>query len=179
MDDLFDCLHALGCLVVLNHPLLPWDGNKDRRIPALDLLRRFGWAIHALEFNGMRDRAENDQVLRLAREVGKPVVGGGDSHLLAPSSVLCVSAEEFDSSTFVEVVKAGRAMPLIKNDYLAPLGWKLTLRVLSFIASYRKIAYYKGNPVESIIGRDWILLDPVGGLARAFLRLVASLGMVR
>ena len=179
LDDLFEFLGTLGCLVVLNHPLLPWDGNRDRQIPVLALMRRFGWAIHALEYNGMRDRTENDQVLQLARQLGKPVVGGGDSHLLVPSSTLCVATDGLDSSTFVEEIKAGRTMPLLKNEYFAPLGWKLTLRVLSFIASYRKIAYYKGTPVESIIGGDWILLDPVGKMARAFLRLVSSFGMLR
>jgi predicted metal-dependent phosphoesterase TrpH len=178
-DDLFDSLHALGCLVVLNHPLLPWGGQSTRQIPVLDLLTRFGWAIHALEYNGMRCRAENDDVLQLARQVGKPLVGGGDSHLLAASSILCASADALESSHFIEEIKSGRAIPLIKRDYYAPLGWKMFLRVLSFIAHYRKIAYYRGNPVESIIGRDWILLDPIGMAARAFLRLASALGWLR
>ena len=179
LDDLFDHLHSLNCLVVLNHPLLPWDGNPDRPLPVRELFDRFGWAIHALEYNGMRDRRENDRVLALARQLQKPVIGGGDSHLLAPSSVLCASAADLDSETFVEAVKSGQTVPLIKRDYFAPLRWKLTLRVLSFIAGYRNIAHYGGRPVADILGDRWILLDPVGKCARLFLIAAARLGLVR
>ncbi len=62
-----------------------------RKIPVEELLQRYGWAIHALEYNGMRGQEENDRVLQLAKHVGKPVVGGGDSHLLLASSVLSLS----------------------------------------------------------------------------------------
>ena len=87
LDDLFEMLHASGSLVVFNHPLVPWGKEPGRMIPAEALLRRYGWAIHALEYNGMRSRKENDRVLELARYAGKPVVGGGDSHLLLASPV--------------------------------------------------------------------------------------------
>ncbi len=70
--------------------------DPNRKIPVEELLRRYGWAIHALEYNGMRGQEENDRVLQLAKHVGKPVIGGGDSHLLLASSVLSVSqAREF------------------------------------------------------------------------------------
>ena len=98
LDDLFEILRASGCLVVLNHPLVPWGKDNDprRKIPVEELLRRYGWAIHALEYNGMRGQEENDRVLELAKQVNKPVIGGGDSHLLLASSVLSVSqASEF------------------------------------------------------------------------------------
>jgi len=179
LDDLFEALDALGCLVVLNHPLLPWGGNSARQIPVLDLLARFGWAIHAMEYNGMRCRAENDDVLQLARHLGKPLVGAGDSHLLTASSILCASADAVESHHYIEEIKSGRAVPLIKKDYFAPLGWKIFLRVLSFIAQYRKIAHYRELPIESVIGRDWILLDPIGMAARNFLRLASILGWLR
>jgi hypothetical protein len=54
LDDLFEFLAASGCLVVFNHPLIPWGPGGEARIPAADLLARYGWAIHALEYNGMR-----------------------------------------------------------------------------------------------------------------------------
>jgi len=179
LSDLFESLRALKCLVILNHPFLPWDGDRSRPIPVLELLERFGWAIHALEYNGMRCHSENDDVMRLARHARKPLVGGGDSHLLEASSVLCASTMAMDASNCAEAIKSGLTMPLIKSDYFAPLNWKLTLRVLSFIGLYRKIAHYKGSPIQSMIGGRWILLDPVGGLARIFLRLAAGFGMVR
>jgi hypothetical protein len=52
-DELFETLAASGSLVALNHPLLAW---KAGEIPVTELLSRYGWAIHALEVNGMRSR---------------------------------------------------------------------------------------------------------------------------
>jgi hypothetical protein len=60
LDDLFEMLRASGSLVVFNHPLVPWGKDAGRKIPAEALLSRYGWAIHALEYNGMRSREEND-----------------------------------------------------------------------------------------------------------------------
>jgi hypothetical protein len=142
------------------------------------LLSRYGWAIHALEVNGMRPREENDRVLELARQWRKPVVGGGDSHLLVASSVLSLSrAGTFKD--FIAEVKDGHAVPFVTPDYFAPLKWKLFLRVLFFISRYRQIASYKGQPVAAMLGRRRVLLDPVGSASRAFLALVSALGLER
>ena len=120
LDDLFEMLRACGALVVFNHPLVPWGKDPGREIPAVELLRHYGWAIHALEFNGMRSRKENDNVLELAQQVGKPVIGGGDSHLLLASSVLSLTqAASFEE--FAAEVKEGRAVPLILPTFFAPL----------------------------------------------------------
>jgi predicted metal-dependent phosphoesterase TrpH len=176
-DELFETLAASGCLVVLNHPLLPWRAG-EKKIPVTDLLSRYGWAIHALEVNGMRTREENDRVLELARQWGKPVVGGGDSHLLVASSILSVSrAATFKD--FIAEVKDGHAVPFVTPDYFAPLKWKLFLRVLFFISRYRQIASYKGQPVATMLERRKVLLDPVGSASRAFLNLVSALGLAR
>jgi predicted metal-dependent phosphoesterase TrpH len=178
VDELFEILAATGCLVVFNHPLIPWGPGGATRIPAADLLARYGWAIHALEYNGMRRREENDAVLALAREWRKPVVGGGDSHLLAASSVICASqANSF--AGFIAEVKDGRAAPIVRNGYFAPLRWKLFLRVLYFIAHYRRIASYRGVPVAAKLAGRTVLLDPAGYASRAFLAAVSSFGLVR
>ncbi len=180
LDELFELLNSMECLVILNHPLLPWNGGSIRPEPTVAFLERFGWAIHALEYNGMRSQTENDSVLSLARQVGKPLAGGGDSHLLTASSALCVSREAESVAEYIREVKEGKAITLVRNDYHAPLRWKLFLRVLYFIAQYRRIARYKESEIESVIGKDrLILLDPVGGLARIFLRLTAALKLVR
>jgi len=180
LDDLFEILGASGCLVVLNHPLVPWGKNSDprRKIPVEDLPRRYGWAIHALEFNGMRGQEENDGVLQLAKHVGKPVVGGGDSHLLLPSSVLSLS-HAASYRDFAAEVKQGRAVPLITPTFFAPLRWKIFLRVLYFIAHYREIGHFRGQPVRDLLARRTVLLDPVGVASRGFLRLTSALGLIR
>jgi hypothetical protein len=176
-DELFETLAASGCLVVLNHPLVAW-GPGSETIPFTDLLTRYGWAIHALEVNGMRRREENDRVLELARQWRKPVVGGGDSHLLVASSIVSLSrAATFND--FIAEVKDGHAVPFVTPDYFAPLKWKLFLRVLFFMSRYRQIASYKGQPVAAMLERRRVLLDPVGSASRAFLALVSGLGLSR
>jgi hypothetical protein len=175
--ELFEILAASRCLVVLNHPLVAWVPGAQA-IPAAQLLSRYGGAIHALEVNGMRPREENDRVLELARHWRKPVVGGGDSHLLVASSVISLSrATTFQD--FIAEVKDGHAVPFVTPEYFAPLKWKLTLRVLFFISRYRQIASYKGKPVSAMLERRTVLLDPVGTASRVFLGLVSTLGLAR
>jgi hypothetical protein len=176
-DELFETLAASGCLVVLNHPLIAWAPGSET-IPITDLLTRYGWAIHALEINGMRRREENDQVLELSRQWRKPVVGGGDSHLLVASSVISLSRAA-TYKDFIAEVKDGHAVPFVTPDYFAPLKWKLFLRVLFFMSHYRQIASYQGQPVAAMLDRRSVLLDPAGAASRAFLAVVSALGLAR
>jgi hypothetical protein len=178
LDDVFEILRASGCLVVFNHPLVPWGKDRGRKIPAEELLHRYGWAIHALEYNGMRSREENDRVLQLAQSVRKPVIGGGDSHLLLASSVLSAS-QAGSFADFAAEVKEGRAVPLVTPMYFAPLGWKIFLRVLYFMAHYRKIGHFRGQPVRDLLAARTVLLDPIGYASRGFLGLTSALGLVR
>jgi hypothetical protein len=178
LDELFELLQATRCLVVLNHPLIAWTHDRSADLPAQRLLSRYGSAIHALEYNGMRGREENDRVLELARHVKKPVVAGGDSHLLLASSTLCGSGAD-SYAGFVEEVKGGRAVPLIKSDYFAPMRWKLFLRVLDFMAHYRQIAHFRGEPIAKMLEHRSVLLDPVGRMARVFLSVTSALGLAR
>ena len=176
-DELFETLAASGCLVVLNHALVAWVPGTES-IPVTDLLTRYGWAIHALEVNGMRRREENDRVLELARQWKKPVVGGGDSHLLVASSIITLSqAASFQD--FIAEVKSGQSVPFVMPDYFAPLNWKLFLRVVFFMSRYRQIASYKGQPVAAMLEHRRVLLDPVGAASRAFLALISGLGLAR
>jgi predicted metal-dependent phosphoesterase TrpH len=176
-DELFETLAASGCLVVLNHPLVAW-APGSAAIPVTDLLTRYGWAIHALEVNGMRRREENDGVLELARQWKKPVVGGGDSHLLVASSVISLS-QAASFRDFIAEVKDGHAVPFVTPEYFAPLNWKLFLRVLFFMSHYRQIASYKGQPVAAMLENRRVLLDPVGSASGAFLSLISALGLAR
>lgn len=176
-DELFETLASSGCLVVLNHPMVFW-GPGPQRIPLNDLLSRYGWAIHAFEVNGMRRREENDRVLELARHWRKPVVGGGDSHLLVPSSIVCVTRASCFAD-FIGEVKEGRSVPLVRREYFAPLRWKLFLRVLCFMSQYRRIASYRGQPVAEMLESRTVMLDPIGHASSAFLTLVSALGLAR
>src|ERR1019366_1720439 len=121
---------------------------------------------------------ENDCVLELAKHVNKPVVGGGDSHLLLASSVLSLS-QAASYRDFAAEVKEGRAVPLVTPPYFAPLRWKLFLRVLYFIAHYRQIGHFRGQPVRDLLADKAVFLDPAGVASRGFLRLTSSLGLIR
>ena len=177
LDDLFDLLKAANCLVVLNHPLIPWS-KGDAQATVLSLLKRYGSVIDAVEFNAMRGHKENMRVLELARSVNKPVVGGGDSHLLLASAVVCGSSTD-RYADFVQEVKDGRSVPVIKSDYFAPMKWKLFLRTLHFIAHYRQICHFRGEPVATLLQHEPVLLDPIGKLSRGFLNLTFALGLAR
>jgi hypothetical protein len=126
----------------------------------------------------MRSREENDAVLQLAKQVGKQVVGGGDSHLLLASSVLSVT-QAASYAEFAAEVKEGRAVPLILPTFFSPLGWKIFLRVLYFIAHYRRIGHFRGQPVGELLRGRPVLLDPVGWASRGFLSLTEALGLIR
>lgn len=177
LDAVFDELASLGCLVVLNHPLICWSSNGTGAPLALHLVSRYGWAIDALELNAMRSHDENRAVIELARRVGKPLVGGGDSHLLLASSALCASRAT-TYSDFIAEVKSGWSCPVVTGEYFSSQRWKLSLRVLSFMTQYRRIAEFRGQPVRTMLDGRWVLLDPLGHAAGGVLTLLDRLGLL-
>ena len=56
--------------------------------------------MHALEINGFRTWEENRLTIELAREIGLPVVSGGDRHGCQPNTLLNIS----QSRSFEELV---------------------------------------------------------------------------
>jgi hypothetical protein len=105
-------------------------------------------------------------------------VGGGDSHLLRPSAALSVtSAASFRE--FVDEVREGRSVVMVKDEYFTPLGWKLFLRVLYFMANYRRIASFQGRAVAEMLAGRRVLLDPIGAASRAFLAMTGGLQLDR
>lgn len=96
-------------LLVFNHPMqnIAWAERSEY----LTTLRQFlalcqPW-IHALEFNGMRSRTENQDVLCMAEEYDLPVVAGGDRHGCRPNTVLNLSREG-TWSDFVATIREER-----------------------------------------------------------------------
>ena len=176
LDELFERLRAINCLVILNHPWLPYGGTSNQGVPVWDLLKCYGWAIDALEYNGMRSREENSRVLALAKQVNKPVVGGGDSHDLAPSYVISASRSAKTFTEFIQEVKSGEGIALLKSGYFRPVGWRHTLRVLRFMAEYRRIAYYRGEAVADLFKDRTTILDASAPVVRAFLKVASSIG---
>lgn len=104
--DLADLLEELDAdpatLIVFNHPL--WDergvGADIHRAALTDLLKGCGRYIHALELNGLRPWHENKAVLALAESMQKPVISGGDRHIVEPNAIINLS----NASNFAEFV---------------------------------------------------------------------------
>jgi hypothetical protein len=99
-------LEALGrhpdVLLVLNHPLYDEAeiGPAAHAEVLADFLTRYGSLCHALELNGLRSRAENFKVMRMANELGLPAVSGGDRHGEEPNANLNLT----NADTFEEFV---------------------------------------------------------------------------
>lgn len=113
-------------LIVFNHPC--WDesgiGRENHLSVAEHFVRTYGQFIHALELNGLRPWKENRQVLRMASDLNKPIVSGGDRHALEPNAILdLTNAATF--SEFVEQVRSGWTNVFITNAYREPFGLRI------------------------------------------------------
>lgn len=129
LAELIDKLNAYEeVLLVLNHPL--WDekgiGIANHKQSLDNLLYRRGSGLHALEFNGLRSWHENRDVLRLGRQIGLPVVGGGDRHGREPNAIVNLSR----ATTFPEFVDEVRNQRFSHVVFMPQYHEPLKMRVL-------------------------------------------------
>ncbi len=127
LDELFAMLNEIKeVLIVLNHPI--WDieiVGKEKHAILLDgFIAKHGKWIHAFEINGFRSWSENEAVLKMAEELGFPVVSGGDRHGCQPNSVVNLTT----TNTFVEFVEQVRhdrvSQVVLMPQYQHPLAWR-------------------------------------------------------
>ena len=126
---LLDYLNSLpDVLLVLNHPL--WDEKGISAANHAQVLERLldhhACRLHALEVNGLRSWHENRKVLRLGRQIGLPVVAGGDRHGREPNAILNISR----GSTFSEFVHEVRRNRFSHVIFMPQYHEPLKLRVL-------------------------------------------------
>ncbi len=118
-------------LLVLNHPL--WDENgiaPAAHKQALGrLLEKCGRYFHALEVNGLRSWNENKEVLRLGREIGLPVVSGGDRHGREPNAILNLAR----AAGLVQFVHEVRYEKLSHVVFMPQYRESMKLRILQII----------------------------------------------
>lgn len=179
VDGLFESLRGSGCLVILNHPLFAMNKHNNHEQLVYSLLRRYGWAIDALEYNGMRRFEENERVLELARVLQKPIIGGGDRHTPLPSTVLSATREANNFREFFEEVREGRTAAICTPQYFTPHGWKMFVRILYYVEAYRRIVFYKNVPITGFPIDNRIAPDYFADLARFLLRILRALRLVR
>jgi hypothetical protein len=113
-----------GTLIVFNHPM--WDqagvGSDVYRRAVRDFVHRYGSEIHALELNGMRSGAENQQVVELFQETGIPLVAGGDRHGSEPAAMLNVTNSITFEGFVDEIRSAGTSQVVVMPQYRGPVG---------------------------------------------------------
>lgn len=125
-------------LLVLNHPL--WDEKgvgSDVHAQELGslllLIHRF---LHALELNGLRSWEENCRVIRLGKELGKPVISGGDRHGCEPNAIINLSAASTFPEFVAEVRQHGQSHVVFMPQYRQPLNWRTMQTVIHALRDY-------------------------------------------
>jgi hypothetical protein len=130
-ERLRQLLHELNAepsvLLVLNHPY--WDaesvGPEQHRDSLAIFLQKYGHLLHALELNGLRSRAENQQILNLSETCDLPVVSGGDRHGCEPNAVLNLTAAA-TFADFVDEIRCERHSHIVlMPQYFEPLRHRL------------------------------------------------------
>ncbi len=150
LQDLFVLLHELpDVLIVLNHPL--WDieniGGERHSIALAEFVHAYGEWIHAMEWNGFRSWRENYAVLKMADEVGFPVVSGGDRHGCQPNTTLNIT-NSASFSEFVAEVRAGFSDVIVMPEY----NESLIARTLEAAAEI--LREYPSFPLEQQVWTD-------------------------
>lgn len=105
-------------LIVLNHPM--WDladvGAEQHTRLLGEFCGRYRRYMHAVELNGYRSWRENERARPLARDLGVPLISGGDRHGCDPNALLNLScAATFDE--FATEVREGVSHVVVMPEY--------------------------------------------------------------
>jgi hypothetical protein len=142
-------------LVVLNHPL--WDiefiGADEHADGLGAFLAEHGEWIHALEANGFRSWRENKAVMNLAKDLGYPVVTGGDRHGLQPNTLLNLTrARSFDE--FVAEIREDRRSEMLMMPAYCESVVARTLEVVADV-----LRHYPNHPQGQSKWTDRVFID--------------------
>jgi hypothetical protein len=122
--EMFAALDALpDALLVLNHPY----SNEERvdrptHVHLLDeFLRSYRPWLHAIELNGLQPASDNRQCIRLAAQLGLPVISGGDRHCLEPNANINLTNACSFAEFVSEVRHDGLSHVLFMPQYRDPI----------------------------------------------------------
>lgn len=137
--ELLAMLDALpDVLVVFNHPL--WTQTcvgVHRDAQALDkFLNCATTFLHAFEINATRSAKENDRVVKLAEQYGRPLVSGGDRHGCTASGALNLTAAETFGEFVSEIRQKQSSHVLLMPQYTEPVSIRTTRTLLDVIRNY-------------------------------------------
>jgi hypothetical protein len=149
LDDILSFLNqSCETLVVLNHPL--WDlefiGAEEHVKNLRAFLAEHGSRIHALEVNGFRSWRENKGVMRLAEELGLPVVAGGDRHGLRPNTLLNLTRANTFAEYVAEIREDAQSEILLMPEYRESLAARTVEGIADVLGHY---------PNHSLGRRKW------------------------
>jgi hypothetical protein len=135
-------------LLVLNHPFC-CEFRISRAVHIVELrcfLAAQGARVHALELNGLQPASDNLATVRLAEELGLPVISGGDRHCLEPNANLnLTNAASLDE--FIDEIRCGCvSRVLFLPQYREPLA-----------ARYIEFIWHAVKPYPESPGRErWL-----------------------
>ncbi len=156
LHELFGLLNEIPeVLIVLNHPV--WDIEmigEALHIESLeDFVNEHGHSLHAFEINGFRSWSENMKVIRMANDLGFPLVSGGDRHCCHANTVINLTNAK-DFSEFVREVRVdGYSEVVLMPEYREPLA----SRQLASIAQI--LGHYPGFPEQRQRWTDRVHID--------------------
>lgn len=124
LGEMLHQLHAHpDVLIVLNHPY--WDqpaiGVEAHEALLRQFVAEYGGVIHAFEINGLRSWRENRKVLRMANEIGIPLISGGDRHGREPNAVLNLTNAATFSELADEIRNGAESHVLVMPQFHDPL----------------------------------------------------------
>jgi hypothetical protein len=126
-----------GTLIVFNHPA--WDEHGIGQTQHVELATLFlgthSEFIHAVELNGLRPWKENRVAWRMAQDMDKPIVAGGDRHALEPNTLLDLTTAGCFPE-FVAQVRRGWSDVLVTSQYREPLALRILQSVQETLQDY-------------------------------------------
>ena len=172
-------------LIVLNHPFSDEGriGNPIHEGHMKEFVEQYGQWLHALELNAMQPWPDNVQVARVARELGFPVISGGDRHACEPNgNVNLTNAATF--SEFVAEVREGISNVLFMPQCREPIPIRYMESIWSILREYperterrfwNERVYYCG---DDGVERPLVQVTDGGGVARVFARCLRVFGFL-
>ncbi len=156
LDDLLSLLNESSeTLIVLNHPL--WDlefiGASEHTENLRTFLAEYGRWIHALEINGFRSWRENKGVMRLAEDLGFPVVTGGDRHGCQANTLLNLTRANSFMEFVAEIREDAQSEILLMPEYRESLA----ARTIEGIADV--LRHYPNHSLGKTKWTDRIFVD--------------------
>lgn len=138
MDELIEKTSGYNCVLSAAHPLNipPWNLQKKFEKGRCDnkLLEK----IHSFEvINGLMRRKMNLKAMEWARECGKAITGGSDSHTLRRMGSVVTCAKADDADSFLKSI-------LKKDNFVVGTETKAGFRVISNMKSFSKNTKYAG-----------------------------------